>query len=273
MGTLEGTNSSSLRGSVVTSDHEPIRFPGHEYPQVIPRPPYLEVGEPAPWTNSPLRHEAFTVAQVDERLRAAGRHASQGAAPDTTAELTDVADGEWVDRVTRRSAVLVTLFNHDGEAQVILTRRAAHLRHHRDEVAFPGGRVEDGESVVDTALREAHEEVGLSPSAVTVRGWLEPLVTLASGSAIWPVVATLDEPPTLVPDPVEVARIFTVSLRNLLDPATYHQERWRRETPRPGSAPDGSFPMSFFRVPGEIVWGATARILVDLLTVLTDTRH
>jgi hypothetical protein len=94
-------------------------------------------------------------------------------------------------------------------------------------------------------------------------------VTLALGSAIWPVVGFLDERPVMVTDPAEVERAFTVSLAELLADDTFLEERWRRELARPGADADGYFPIYFYRVPGDLIWGATARVVTELLCVVT----
>jgi 8-oxo-dGTP pyrophosphatase MutT (NUDIX family) len=172
--------------------------------------------------------------------------------------------------ITRRSSVLIALFEEEGEARVILTRRSSVLPVHRGEVAFPGGRTEEGETAIEGALREAEEEVGLARDLVTVTGWLTPLVTFSSGSAIWPIVAELAQRPHLRPDEREVERIFDVALTDLLAPNAHRQERWQRDSPRVSDRADGSFPVNFFRAPGDLIWGATARILVELLSAIAD---
>ena len=155
---------------------------------------------------------------------------------------------------------------------MIFTRRSTALRTHRGEVSFPGGRLEEGESAVAGALREAFEEVHLDPSAVTVVGWIHPLTTMVSASLIQPVLATVDGRPDLTPSPAEVERVFDVSLAELSDPSVFHEERWSipgREIP---GSDDNSFPVWFFEVSGEMIWGATARMLYELLSVvLTGT--
>lgn len=163
------------------------------------------------------------------------------------------------------AAVLVALFDRAGEAHVLLTRRTTTLSRHGGEVAFPGGRVEGGEAPVETALREAREEVGLAPADVSVVGALSTLRTFALATAITPVVGTIAAPPHESPSPAEVARIFDVALSDLLDPSNYARQWWRRGPDLPW------FAVHFFRVPGEVVWGATARILTELLAVVTGT--
>jgi 8-oxo-dGTP pyrophosphatase MutT (NUDIX family) len=254
---------------LVTPSTPPERFAGHRYPQVIPVPDEVEVGQPAPWAHLPASaRRAITSGRVLERLRASGRTLDVAPLPREPAELAAI---EATSRtITRRSAVLVALFDEDGEAHVILTRRSFELRAHRGEIALPGGASDEGEDPIATALREAHEEVGLDPSRVTPAGWLNPLVTFASGSAIWPVVASLRERPRLVADPVEVDRVFTVALKDLVEEGAFLEERWRRAERRPGSDDAGFFPLYFYRVPGDVIWGATARVLTELLCVALD---
>jgi len=92
----------------------------------------------------------------------------------------------------RLSAVLLLLTEGPHGAEVLLTRRSMEMKNHRGEISFPGGRVDPGETAVETALREAHEEVGLDPALSTIVGELEHLSTIVSKSYIVPVVARLD---------------------------------------------------------------------------------
>jgi 8-oxo-dGTP pyrophosphatase MutT (NUDIX family) len=174
------------------------------------------------------------------------------------------------------AAVLAALFEEEGEARVVLTRRSPALRAHRGEVSFPGGRLEPGEEVVTGALREASEEVGLDPAGVALAGWLTPVVTFNSRSFIHPVVATLEGRPHLSPNPAEVARVVDVALADLVADGVFDEERWPLPPGRPGpaGAADGTFPVWFFRARGELVWGATARMLYELccLTLGVPTR-
>ena len=189
------------------------RFPGHAYPQVIPTPDEMRPGRRAPWAElAASDRSSIDLARVESRLRAARRHLEEGPPPDAPLELAEV--GDLPVRV-RRSAVLVALFERDGETRVVLTRRSLHLRQHRGEIALPGGRAELGESPVVTALREAREEVGLAAATVRPFAWLSPIVAVVSSSAIWPIVAALDGAPALRANPVEVDRVFTVALADL----------------------------------------------------------
>jgi 8-oxo-dGTP pyrophosphatase MutT (NUDIX family) len=159
------------------------------------------------------------------------------------------------------AAVLVPVFEEDGLARVILTRRSSRLRSHTGEVSFPGGRLDPGEAPLAAALREASEEVGLVPDTVEILGQLEPLATLSSRSGITPFVGALPERPTLHPNPHEVEHAFDVTLAELLDEAIYREERW--DTPWGNDRP-----VHFFDLPDDMVWGATARILHELLELV-----
>ena len=158
----------------------------------------------------------------------------------------------------RVSAVLIALVEGDDGAEVLLTRRSMKMRNHRGEISFPGGRLDAGETPIDAALREAHEEVGLDPSAPTVVGELAHLNTIVSRSYIVPIVSVLDQRPELRPQTGEVDRVFWTSISELT---------------RPGVVPAGTLgqppmdrPLHFFELDDETVWGATAHMLVDLLT-------
>jgi 8-oxo-dGTP pyrophosphatase MutT (NUDIX family) len=159
------------------------------------------------------------------------------------------------------AAVLVALFEEDGQARVILTRRSDRLRSHTGEVAFPGGRLEPDEAPLAAALREAGEEVGLVAEDVEILGQLEPLATLSSRSGITPFVGVLPSRPMLHPNPHEVEHAFDVALAELMDESVYREERWDTEW-----AEDR--PVHFFDLPHDIVWGATARILYRLLELI-----
>ena len=152
---------------------------------------------------------------------------------------------------------------------MVLTRRSSGLRSHRGQVSFPGGRIDPGEDAAAAARREAFEEVGLAPAAEVV-GWLHPLFTMSAGSFISPVVGVLPGRPVLVPNPAEVARAFDVALADLVADGVFHEERWAHQPGRPPPGPDGRRAVWFFDVDGETVWGATARVLVELLSLVLE---
>jgi 8-oxo-dGTP pyrophosphatase MutT (NUDIX family) len=166
--------------------------------------------------------------------------------------------------------VLVPIFERGGEAQLILTKRPEHMPSHRGEVAFPGGKLETERdaSLRDAALREAHEEIGLDPTAVDVVAELDSLTTVASRFVLTPFVGLLASRPVLVPDPTEVVRAFDVPIAELLADGVYREERW--DVPADlGITPGRDRPIHFFELEDETVWGATARILAGFLAELT----
>lgn len=168
------------------------------------------------------------------------------------------------DESKRQAAVLAPLFEEDGEARVILTRRAAHLRSHTGEVSFPGGRLDAGEDALAAALREAAEEVGIEPAGVDIIGELSPLATVGSRASITPFVGVLATRPELTPNPDEVELAFDVSLAELMDVGIFREERWQW-----AGQPDR--PMYFFDLPDDTIWGATARMLYELLELVALT--
>ena len=158
----------------------------------------------------------------------------------------------------RVSAVLIALVEGERGAEVLLTRRSMLLRNHRGEISFPGGRLDPGETPLETALRESHEEVGLDPSLPRIVGELGHLNTIVSRSYIVPIVSVLPERPDLSPRTSEVDRVLWTPLSELTRPGTYRMERWGH--------PPLDRPLHFFELDDETVWGATAHMLVDLLT-------
>lgn len=157
--------------------------------------------------------------------------------------------------------MLCALFEEEGAARVILTRRSTALRTHTGQVSFPGGRLDEGELALGAALREATEEVGLDPAVCEVLGELSPLVTVSSGASITPFVAALPGRPLLTPNPAEVERVFDVALSDLTAADVYREEIW----PMPGV---GDRSMYIYELDGDTVWGATARMLTELLDIV-----
>jgi peroxisomal coenzyme A diphosphatase NUDT7 len=155
--------------------------------------------------------------------------------------------------------VLVALADGPDGAEVLLTRRSETLTSHRGEISFPGGRLDVGETFEMAALREAHEEVALHPSAVQLAGRLDPLSTMVSRSFIVPVVGTVTEQAPLRPAAAEVDRILWVPLAELARADTFREEIW--------DVNDQRRPIFFFELDDETIWGATARILHQLLRV------
>ncbi len=164
-------------------------------------------------------------------------------------------------RVTH-AAVLVPLVDRADGIYVLLTQRTAHLHDHPSQVSFPGGRVEGGdENRVETALREAEEEIGLARGCVEVIGTL-PDYEIPSGFRISPVVGWIEPPLELKLDPFEVAESFEVPLAFVFDPAN-HQRRAYHFNGRD---------RDYLAMPylGRYIWGATAGMLYSLYRQLAE---
>jgi 8-oxo-dGTP pyrophosphatase MutT (NUDIX family) len=154
------------------------------------------------------------------------------------------------------SAVLVPLFaDANGALHAVFTRRRADLRRHAGEISFPGGRRDDGETLLETALREAQEEVGLPPDAVDVLGALKPVGTFVTNYAIYPFVGLIEPGFTWIAQETEVAEVLELGLDDLV--AGHSLKRLVRR----GMA----FRTDVYEVGDHMIWGATARILGDLL--------
>jgi 8-oxo-dGTP pyrophosphatase MutT (NUDIX family) len=165
-----------------------------------------------------------------------------------------------------RSAVLVPLFEEEGSAHVVLTRRSQHLRSHKGEIAFPGGRQDEGESLMDAALREAREEIALDTTVVEIVGELNHLATVSSNSSIVPYVGVLPHRPVkLVPNPGEVEAVVMVTLDELVQDDVFRTEVWEWQE---ATGLVGERPIHFFDLYGDTIWGATGRMLVNLLTLV-----
>jgi 8-oxo-dGTP pyrophosphatase MutT (NUDIX family) len=154
------------------------------------------------------------------------------------------------------AAVLVPLFVRDGALHAVLTRRRDDLRRHAGEISFPGGRQDEDDSDLQlTALREAEEEIGLPPDAVEVLGALQPTPTIATGYAVYPFVGLVEPGRAWRPSADEVAEVLELSLDDL------RAGRGRRRLLRRGIP----FRTDSYVVGDDLIWGATARILGDLL--------
>jgi len=148
---------------------------------------------------------------------------------------------------------------------LVLTQRTTTLRRHSGQISLPGGRydLEDG-SLLRTALRETQEELGVNPASLTLWGRLEPEHIVATHYALAPFVAYTPRRPAFVPAPAEVAEIIDLPLALLLEPATIEEEVWDFQ--------GAERRVSFFRYHEHKIWGATARILSQIVLLLDPGR-
>jgi len=158
------------------------------------------------------------------------------------------------------SAVLIGLSDGPRGAEVILTKRSKHMRTYTGEISFPGGRLEEAESSQEAALREAWEEIALPPHKVEVIGELAPVTTSFSRTHIVPIVGLVDLDGENLANNDEVERIIRLPLVELLREDTFTEEHWGQ--------PPTQLQVFFFYLDDETVWGATARMLHQLISVV-----
>lgn len=194
----------------------------------------------------------FTEQFISQRLHDAIQTA--GPSFDGYAEIDLDSD----DRL-KCAAVLVPLVRQDDEWHILYTRRTDHVESHKGQVSFPGGACDEDETEPEqTALREAEEEIGIRPAHVKVLGRLANLITI-SYFRVTPVVGVVRWPAVFRVGEHEVARVFTIPLGWLANPSN----RWQFE--RPGTT---RTLIAYHPYDGELLWGATARMTVDFLSVL-----
>jgi 8-oxo-dGTP pyrophosphatase MutT (NUDIX family) len=154
-----------------------------------------------------------------------------------------------------KAAVLIPLYVADDGLTAVFTKRRADLRRHSGEISFPGGRRDDDEALWQTALREADEEIGLAPSGVTLVGALPPTGTFVTNYSVYPFVGLIEPGTRFRPNPAEVEEVLELALADLV--ANFERKRLiRRGVP---------IRTPTYTVRGNLIWGATARIVVDLL--------
>jgi 8-oxo-dGTP pyrophosphatase MutT (NUDIX family) len=181
------------------------------------------------------------MAEVSARLRARSR-----------TESADAREG------LRRAGVLVPLFVRDAKLWVLLTRRTESVEHHRGQISFPGGGEEEGdEDLYAAALRETEEELAIATTDVVPLGSLSPIVTVTN-FYVEPYVAAVPQPYVWRPAEAEIAEVIEAPLAALMDPAILEHK------PMPGR--EGK--ILFYHFGKHVIWGATARILSELLDAL-----
>ncbi len=165
-------------------------------------------------------------------------------------------------RKLRPAGVLVPVSVVDDTAKLILTKRSSALKHHPGQIAFPGGKQDEGDpDVTATALREAREEIGLPPEMPRILGHL-PIHETVTSFSVTPVVAILESSFEAIPEPGEVEEVFSVPLAHVLNPENYVVEsrRWRGQRRYYYAVPYGPY----------YIWGATARMLRGLAARMSE---
>lgn len=217
---------------------------GRGGPQFIPRPDDARLGNPAPWADLGA---VPTMDQIQSSIA--------GFAP--YRPVDDAVDGK------PPSAVLVPISETASGPELLLTRRSWGMRSHPGQISFPGGRKDlEDNGLLETALRETEEEIGVPRGLVSVVGELDRLTTVSSPAYIAPFVGLLDKRPSLTVSEAEVDGVLHVPLAELLDPSIYRQELW--------SFRGQTASITFFELEGDTLWGATARMVRNLLEVITD---
>lgn len=204
-------------------------------------------------------------AVVPTELRAAAIRQRFASPPAWQPELRTDVRMLYPDRAPRPASVLIPIVVYADAACVLLTERTAHLHDHAGQISFPGGRVEKGDAdAIATALREAHEEIGLPPADVDVIGTLPEYLT-ATAYRVTPVIGLVERPFTPVLDAFEVSEVFEVPLAFLMDPINHERRIVQMgNTGRTFYAMPYATPQRAAQGRRYFIWGATAAILRNL---------
>lgn len=166
--------------------------------------------------------------------------------------------GGWNSNTQRSSVLVIIHFNHKYSPTVIFTKRSSNLRNHAGEISFPGGRVSDHDrSIIETAIRETREEIGLSIQKEKIIGSLAPTNTYTTKIVIYPFIVILGKVPFPFEPNEEVEKVIEIPIEILRDRITIDEDH---------SSSDNK--MFKFNVNGYLIWGATARILKNLLDLI-----
>jgi 8-oxo-dGTP pyrophosphatase MutT (NUDIX family) len=163
----------------------------------------------------------------------------------------------------KQAGVLVLLYPQDGQLCFPLTRRPDNVEFHKGQISLPGGSQENGESLLQTALRETQEEIGVEANAVEALGKLTSLYVPPSNFCVQPFVGYVARRPDFRLEAIEVAELIEAPLAALLDPATVRQEDWEIR--------GGIWRIPFYQFGPHKVWGATAMILAEFAAILEGT--
>ena len=171
----------------------------------------------------------------------------------------------------KSSAVLVPLFYHEGQWHILFTRRSDEVNFHKGQVCFPGGTYQSGDaSLLQTALRESEEEIGLRAEDVEILGELDDTITVTSGYIISPFVAVIPYPYPFEVNHIEIKQILSIPLAVLMDKANLYQGQGFQ------TSESETIPMYYYRYGKHTVWGATARIVkhfIELLNAGSETLY
>ena len=161
-----------------------------------------------------------------------------------------------------KAGVLILLYPVDGEVYLALTRRTESVDSHRGQISLPGGRKESDESLIEAALRETEEELGIGAKGLTVIGELTPLYIPPSQYCIYPTIAVADSRPVFRPSPEEVAELIELPLSHLLDDGNIVREEWTIRGMR--------VDVPFYHFQEYKIWGATAMVLAEFLVMVKN---
>jgi 8-oxo-dGTP pyrophosphatase MutT (NUDIX family) len=161
--------------------------------------------------------------------------------------------------------VLILLYQDDGVIKFPLTKRPDYLGTHGGQISLPGGKAEPDEDIIETALREGEEEIGVDRNAIRVVGRLTDFFVVPSNFIVTPTIGYLSQRPTFVPDPKEVVRVLEGSLDQILKPDSVQVKEILAAKMYPMMAPH-------FEIDGEVVWGATAMILNELRVIISNLK-
>ena len=174
--------------------------------------------------------------------------------------LDDISNAYLYQGTLRRASVLIPLIHSTNGIEIVLTKRAEHLKHHPGQISFPGGKVEEwDDNIVSAALREAHEEIGLNPADVDIVGQLKDYHTI-TGFNITPIVAFIPNNYPFIIDENEVSEIFTVPFKHFIDENNHLDVEVKRQGIKHN--------IYFMPYLEYNIWGATAAILKDLVVHL-----
>lgn len=171
---------------------------------------------------------------------------------------------EFDDNKYRKAAVLVLLVCINGEWNVLFTKRSDNLRNHKGQVSFPGGAMDDcDQNIIETALREAREEIGILYQNITIIGQMPEFLTI-SDFAVTPIVAVSEWPIKLSISKEEVSKVFTIPINWLQQPGIYEEKIYTHPSGAHGTV------IFFDLYEGELLWGISAKITLELVKEILE---